>query len=110
MKNNTIDFVVGPIENYEDGLFEYKTAYEAYVLVKDKVWSERLAYFNKFLPNCSNPSGNAAYKSEKPGTEGELNAFMMSFIMQATAMLGSKTIAINLPNDPKVQLKKGPED
>ena len=28
MKNNTIDFVVGPIENYEDELFGYKTAYE----------------------------------------------------------------------------------
>lgn len=107
MKNNTIDFVVGPIENYEDGLFEYKTAYEAYVLVKDKVWSERLAYFNKFLPELQQSLPvMPAYKSEKPGTEGELNAYDVIYYA-GDCNAGSKTIAINLPNDPKVQLEKG---
>ena len=41
MKNNTIDFVVGPIESYEDKLYGYKAAHEAYILIKDKDWSER---------------------------------------------------------------------
>ncbi len=36
MKNNTIDVVIGPIETYEDKLFGYKAAFEAYVLIKDK--------------------------------------------------------------------------
>ena len=43
MKSNTIDVVIGPIENYEDHLFGYKTSNEAFVLVKDKDWSARLA-------------------------------------------------------------------
>ena len=43
MKDNTIDVVIGPIETYEDQLFGYKAANEAYVLVKDQEWSERLS-------------------------------------------------------------------
>ena len=48
MKNNAIDVVIGPIETYEDQLFGYKAAYEAYVLIKDLAWSERLAKFAAF--------------------------------------------------------------
>jgi len=33
-----LDFVIGPIENYEDKLLGQKTSYEAYVLVRDKEW------------------------------------------------------------------------
>src|SRR3546814_2074222 len=36
MKDNTIGLVIGPIETYEDRLFGYKAAHEAYVLVKDR--------------------------------------------------------------------------
>ncbi len=42
MKNNTLDVVIGPIETYEDLLFGYKAANEAYVLIKDREWSRRL--------------------------------------------------------------------
>ena len=49
MKTNTIDLVIGPIENYEDALFGYKAAHEAYVLVKDKEWSEKLAKYSCFI-------------------------------------------------------------
>jgi len=49
MKNNTIDFVVGPIENYEDGLIGRKAAHEAFILIKDKKWSERLKKYGKTI-------------------------------------------------------------
>ena len=39
MKRNLLDIVIGPIETYDDELFGYKAAHEAYVLVKDKEWS-----------------------------------------------------------------------
>ena len=42
MKENEIDFVVGPIENYEDALYNYKAAHESFILIKDKSWSEKL--------------------------------------------------------------------
>ncbi len=107
MKNNTIDVVIGPIETYEDQLFGYKASHEAYVLVKDKSWSKRLARYATFLPRLQEHLPvPAAYKREKPGTDSELNAYDAVYYA-GEANAGSKTIAINLPNDEEVQLKKG---
>lgn len=107
MKNNDIDFVVGPIESYEDQLFGYKAAYEAYVLVKDKAWSERLAKFTALLPVLQRDLPvEAQYKIEMPGTESDLNAYDVLYYA-GHSNAGGKTIAINLPNDESVQLEKG---
>ena len=107
MKNNTVDFVVGPIENYEDELFGYKTAFESALLVKDKNWSLKLAKFAKFLPELQMqlPVDNK-YKKEKPGIDSDLNAYDIIYV-SGHSNAGSKTIAINLPNDEKVQMAKG---
>ena len=107
MKNNGLDLVIGPIETYEDALFGYKAAHEAYVLVKDREWSARLARFAKVLPALQRGLPvEAKYKAERPGTDSDLNAYDAVFYAgQANA--GGKTIAINLPNDEQVQLKKG---
>ena len=107
MKTNTVDVVIGPIENYEDELFGYKTAYEGVVLVKDKEWSAKLSKFAAFLPELqANLPVEAKYKKEKPGTDSDLNAYDLLFV-SGQSNAGSKTIAINLPNDENVQLKKG---
>lgn len=107
MKNNQIDVVIGPIETYEDQLFGYKAAYEAYVLIKDMAWSERLAKYAAFLPQLQTELPVAEiYKSEQPGTDSDLNAYDAIYYAGDTNA-GSKTIAINLPNDEQVQLQKG---
>jgi Peptidase family M49 len=107
MKDNTVDVVIGPIETYEDRLFGYKAAYEAYVLVKDKEWSRRLAKYSSMLPALQKglPVPDA-YKQEKPGLDSDLNAYDAIYYA-GHCNAGSKTIAINLPNDEEVQLKKG---
>ena len=107
MKNNPIDVVIGPIETYEDLLLGYRTAYESYVLVKDMQWSKKLAKFATFLPSLQAglPVENK-YKQEKPGTDSDLNAYDVVYYA-GHSNAGSKTIAINLPNDEEVQLKKG---
>ena len=107
MKNNTLDIVIGPIETYEDALYGYKAANEAYVLIKDKTWSARLSKYAAMLPALQKgiPAG-PQYKKETPGTDSDLNAYdAIYYAGQANA--GAKTIAINLPNDEEVQLKKG---
>ncbi|MFZ4563937.1 MAG: dipeptidyl-peptidase 3 family protein [Bacteroidales bacterium] len=107
MKNNTLDIVIGPIENYEDELFGYKTAYEGAVLVKDLDWSKRLAKFAAFLPQLQQDLPvDSKYKKEKPGTDSDLNAYDVIYV-SGNSNIVSKTIAINLPNDEKVQLAKG---
>jgi len=107
MKNNKFDIVIGPIENYEDALFGYKAAHEAYVLVKDMEWSEKLKKFAKFLPELQKGLPvEDKYKQEKPGSDVELNAYDVVYYA-GDCNAGSKTIAINLPNDEEVQLQKG---
>lgn len=107
MKDNLIDVVIGPIETYEDGLFGYKAAHEAYVLLKDKEWSDRLSKYAKVLPELQRglPVPDK-YKQETPGRDSDLNAYKVLYYA-GDANAGSKTIAINLPNDEEVQLKKG---
>ncbi|NNF36290.1 MAG: Zn-dependent hydrolase [Saprospiraceae bacterium] len=107
MKDNHIDVVIGPIETYEDQLYGYKAAYECYVLVKDMEWSERLAKYAQFLPDLQRglPVPDA-YKAEEPGRDTELNAYDVVWY-SGDCNAGSKTIAINLPNDEEVQLQKG---
>ena len=107
VKSNPIDLVIGSIETYEDRLFGYRTAYEAYVLIKDQAWSERLEKFAAFLPELQRGLPvDPAYKAETPGTDSDLNAYEVIYYA-GHSNAGAKTIAINLPNDEEVQLKKG---
>lgn len=107
MKTNGLDIIIGPIENYEDKLFNARTSYEAYVLIKDKEWSKRLAKYVKLLPELQkNLPVPAKYKTETPGTDSELNAYDVVYYA-GDCNAGSKTIAVNLPNDEKIQQEKG---
>jgi len=107
MKTNTLDIVIGPIETYEDQLFGNKAAHEGYVLIKDQEWSAKLARFANFLPELQKGIPvDDAYKTETPGTDSDLNAYDVVFYA-GDCNSGSKTIAINLPNDEEVQLQKG---
>ncbi len=107
MKNNLIDMVVGPIENYTDQLFGYKAAHEAFILIKDVEWSEKLAKYASYLPELQKQLPVAdKYKQEVPGSDAQLNAYDVIYYAGDCNMAG-KTIAINLPNDERVQLEKG---
>ena len=107
MKNNTIEFVVGPIENYEDQLFGYKAAHEAFILIKDKQWSQKLEKYAALLPGLQKALPcPQAYKNEMPGADSDLNAYDAIFYA-GDCNAGSKTIAINLPNDEQVRADKG---
>ena len=107
VEGSVIDVTIGPYEVYEDKLFGAKAAFEAYVLVKDLEWSERLSRFAAFLPELQRGLPVAdEYKEEEPGTDSDLNAYDVVFYA-GDSNAGSKTIAINLPNDEEVQLEKG---
>ncbi len=107
MKDNEVDFVVGPIENYEDALFNYKAAHESFILIKDKAWSEKLAYINSVLPKMQRSLPvPEEYKTEVPGSNSDLGAYDAIYY-SGDCNAGSKTIAINLPNDDRVQASKG---
>ncbi len=107
MKDNVLDIVIGPIETYEDQLFGYKAAFEAYVLVKDMEWSARLAKYAAMLPELQDGLPvPPEYKRETPGTDSDLNVYDAVYYA-GDCNAGAKTIAINLPNDEEVQLRAG---
>lgn len=107
MKHNNIDFVIGPIENYEDRLFNYKAAHEAFILIKDQEWSQKLSHFAALLPTLQQSLPVAPeYKTEVPGSDSDLGVYDAVFYA-GDCNAGSKTIAINLPNDPIVHIEKG---
>ncbi|WNJ16676.1 dipeptidyl-peptidase 3 family protein [Pontibacter sp. G13] len=107
MKDNTLDLIIGPIETYEDQLFGYKAAHEAYVLVKDQAWSQRLERYVAFLPTLqAGLPVDERYKAETPGGDAQLNAYDVVYYA-GDCNAGSKTIAVNLPNDEDIQRQKG---
>lgn len=107
VRNNRVDLVIGPIENYVDALFGYKAAHESYILIKDIVWSDRLSRYAQFLPDLQKQLPvDDVYKQETPGSDADLNAYDVVYYGGDCNMAG-KTIAINLPNDERVQLQKG---
>ncbi len=107
MKNNTIDFIIGPIENYEDQLFGYKAAHESFILIKDKNWSEKLVKYAALLPGLQKALPcEQKYKDETPGVDSDMNVYDAIYYA-GDCNAGSKTIAINLPNDEVVRETKG---
>ena len=107
MKDSRLDFVVGPIENYDDALYGLKCSHEAFVLIKDTQWSNDLSKFAAMLPEMQRllPC-EEQYKREVPGTDCDINVYDVVYYA-GDCNAGSKTIAINLPNDERVQLAKG---
>ena len=107
MQDANIDFVVGPIENYEDALYGYKAAFESFVLIKDLDWSAKLAKFSSMLPDLqAGLPVDADYKKDVPGSKADMNAYDVVYY-RGDCNAGSKTIAINLPNDEEVHVKFG---
>ncbi len=107
MRDNMIDFVAGPIENYEDALYGYKAAHESFILIKDMEWSKKLAKYASMLPDLQKKLPvEAEYKKEVPGSDADINAYDVVYYA-GDCNAGSKTIAINLPNDERVHLAMG---
>ena len=107
MKDSKIDFVTGPIESYDDKFQETKASYESFILLKDEARSKDLAKFVAMLPALQKELPCAPeYKTFAPGTSSDLNVYDAVYYA-GDCNAGSKTIAINLPNDERVHALKG---
>jgi hypothetical protein len=107
LNDNLIDIVIGPIENYEDRLFNYKTAYEAAVMIKDIPASEELEVYKRHLNNLEqNLPVEDNYKKTEEGSGNILEIVNIAYF-GGDFQAGVKTIAVSLPNDEKVISEKG---
>ena len=107
VRNNNIDMVIGPIENYTDARYGIKASHEAFILIKDQEWTKQLARYAAFVPELQKQLPvPEEYKKEVPGSDVDLAAYDVVYYA-GDCNANSKTIAINLPNDERVQLQRG---
>jgi len=107
LEGNLFDIVIGAIEVYEDGLMNRKAAYEAYVLVKDEAASQEL---EGYISNMETMQQALPIEAKFKQRSVQLGSSVGVFTQVYTAghsEAGSKTIAISLPNDPRVREAKG---
>ena len=107
VRNNNVDLVIGPIENYTDARFGIKASHEAFILIKDQEWTKQLARYVSYVPELQKQLPvPMEYKKEVPGADVDLAAYDVVYYA-GDCNANSKTIAINLPNDERVQLERG---
>ena len=107
IQNSPIDVVIGPIENYTDALFNYKTAFECVVMVRDKEATKELEMFESNINNFEhNLPYDKKYIRESAGKGNILQIVNVAYA-GGDCNGGTKTIAASLPNDPKVTDAKG---
>ena len=102
-----IEAAIGPYEVYTDALFGYKTAYEAFITVKNPEESAALAKYKDFLRDMEgNLPVDDSYKNFKRGFESPIAATYQVH-GGGDNVPGVQTIAFNLPNDERVREAKG---
>jgi hypothetical protein len=105
--NGPIEVVIGPYEVYEDNLFNYKAAYEAFVTVVDAPETAKLAAYARALPDMErNLPEPEQYKNMSRGTESPIRV-VQEVYSAGDARHSVQTAAFNLPNDEVVREKKG---
>lgn len=107
LKDNTIEFIIGPYEVYEDELFNYKASYESFLTIKDPVESQKLAKFGSYLKEIEeNLPLEEKYKNSSRGMESPIVVVQQVYSAGDTKS-GVQTLAFNLPNDERVRAAKG---
>lgn len=102
-----IEAAIGPYEVYTDNLFGYKTAYEAFITIKNPEESAALAKYKDFLRDMeANLPVDESYKNFKRGFESPI-AVTYQVHGGGDNVPGVQTIAFNLPNDERVREAKG---
>lgn len=105
--DSPIEVVIGPYETYEDRLFGYKAAFEAFVCVEQPKDSAQLAKYKQELPFLETrlPIPDQ-YKNTKRGTASPIRV-ADEVLTGGDARRGVQTLAFNLPNDERVREAKG---
>ena len=105
--DSDIDPTIGPYETYDDELFGYKAAFEAYIHLRDKGETEKLKFFSKHLQEIEdNLPEDPKYRVKKLGAASPI-AVVNEVYGGGQGNRGIQSVAYNLPNDDRVVEQKG---
>jgi len=107
LKDTPIEIAIGPYEVYTDELYGRKTAFEAFVTLKDPKESQALDVYKGHLRDMeANLPVEDKYKNFRRGFESPI-AVADQVHGGGDNVPGVQTIAFNLPNDERVREAKG---
>lgn len=107
VEGNLLDVTIGPYEVYEDNLFNYKAAYEAFLCIRDPEESKKLDGLKGYLLKMEKNLPIAdKHKTLDRGTDSPISVVDLIFSAGDTKA-GVQTLAFNLPNDERVHEAKG---
>ena len=105
--DSPIDLTIGPYETYEDELFGYKAAFEAYVTLRDDAETAKLKKFSSYLQELEDHLPiDPRYRNPKLGAASPIRVVNEVF-SSGEGNSGVQTAAFNLPNDERVVKEKG---
>ncbi len=107
LQNPKFDLIFAPYETYLDDLLGIKTSYGAAVLIRNEAESQKLAVFQKYIPDIQDALPLAA--EDRPSKKGHAAPMeVMDTPFRAGDLRhGYQAVADNLPNDPRVIEQKG---
>lgn len=102
-----IEITIGPYETYNDELFGYKAAFEAYVTLRDDEETNKLKFFAGHLQEVEdNLPIDRQFKNPKLGALAPIRV-VNEIVSAGDGAHGVRTAAYNLPNDERVVREKG---
>jgi hypothetical protein len=105
--DSPVDVTIGPYETYNDELFGYKAAFEAYVNVRDQKETEKLNFFGKHMQELENNLPlDARYRNPKVGAIAPM-VVVNQVYGAGDGNMGVQTAAYNLPNDERIIRQRG---
>ena len=107
LTNPKFDLILAPYETYLDELLGVKGSYGAAVLVRNDAESERLAVFQKYVPDIQDSLPLPPVdRPSKRGRAAPMEVMDAPFRSGDLAH-GYQAVADNLPNDPRIHQEKG---
>lgn len=107
LKNPKFDVIFAPYETYLDDLLGVKTSFGGAVLIRNEAESQRLAVYQKYVPDIQDALPVDA--SARPSKRGHLTPMEVMDAPYRAGDLrhGYQAVADNLPNDPRIHQEKG---
>lgn len=105
--DSPVDVTIGPYETYNDELFGYKAAFEAYVNVRDQKETAKLNFFGKHMQELENNLPlDPKYRNPKVGAIAPM-VVVNQVYGAGDGNMGVQTAAYNLPNDERIIRQRG---
>ena len=105
--DSPVDITIGPYETYNDELFGYKAAFEAYVNIRDQAETQKLNFFARHMQELEdNLPLDARYRNPKVGALAPM-VVVNQVYGAGDGNMAVQTAAYNLPNDERIISARG---